>query len=66
MGEPPLDQGVGRFAWLFPYLVGAGAMIVVGFAAIRWTRRNDGEGDAKEPTDPALDGRLDDELRNLD
>ena len=63
----PLDQGIGRFAWLFPYLVGAGAVVVVGFAAMRWTRRDDSnEGDGKEATDPALDERLDDELRNLD
>ena len=37
----PLDQGIGRFAWLFPYLVGASGAVVIGFAAVRWSRRQD-------------------------
>ena len=40
---------------------------VIGFAAVRWSRREDERpAEAKEPVDPALDERLDDELRNLD
>jgi len=63
----PLDQGIGRFAWLFPYLVGAGAMIGVGLVAMRWTRQaNQPDAPNTDQSDPALDERLDDELRNLD
>jgi cytochrome c-type biogenesis protein CcmF len=63
----PLNHGIGRFSWLFPYMVGAGSMIVVGFAAIRWSRRGDrNPGDANEHPDAAMSERLDDELRNLD
>jgi cytochrome c-type biogenesis protein CcmF len=63
----PLDQGIGRFAWLFPYLVGASGAVVIGFAAVRWSRRQDtAPAEAGQAGDPALDERLDDELRNLD
>ncbi|MGE3509562.1 MAG: cytochrome c-type biogenesis CcmF C-terminal domain-containing protein [Vicinamibacterales bacterium] len=63
----PLDQGIGRFAWLFPYLVGAGAVIGVGLVAMRWSRQaNQPDAPNKDQSDPALDERLDDELRNLD
>jgi cytochrome c-type biogenesis protein CcmH/NrfF len=63
----PLDQGVGRFAWLFPYLVGAGGAVMIGVAAVRWSRRHEGQApEAAETNEPALDARLDDELRNLD
>jgi cytochrome c-type biogenesis protein CcmF len=65
----PLDQGFNRLAWLFPYLVGAGSAVGVGFVAVRMSRRHpagsDGS-DAREPQDAKLDDRLDDELRNLD
>jgi len=63
----PLDQGVGRFAWLFPYLVGASGVAMVGLVAVRWSRRPKGAGGAAvEAAEPAMDERLDDELRNLD
>ena len=63
----PLDQGFNRLAWLFPYLVGLGGAGVAGAAAVRWSRQRgpDAEGPAT-PADPALDERLDDELRSLD
>jgi cytochrome c-type biogenesis protein CcmH/NrfF len=64
----PIDEGFNRLAWLFPYLVGACGAIVVGLTAVRLTRQRpaaDG-GDAAVPSDPSLDDRLDDELRNLD
>jgi cytochrome c-type biogenesis protein CcmF len=62
----PLNQGFNRLAWLFPYLMGAGGAVAVGFAAVKWTRK---PGDAPaDPihTDSALDERIDDELRDLD
>ncbi len=77
----PIDKGFNRLAWLFPYVLGASGALVIGFAAIRWSRRPkvDGgqaspaeagpQGDAlpKEDTaDPQLEARLDDELRDLD
>jgi cytochrome c-type biogenesis protein CcmH/NrfF len=63
----PIDRGFNRLAWLFPYLVGAGGAVAVGIAAIRWSRRpTNAQAEALPPTDPALDERLDDELRDLD
>ena len=63
----PLDQGIGRFAWLFPYMVGASGAVVIGLAAVRWSRRPQASPlDRTEATEPAMDERLDDELRNLD
>ena len=63
----PIDKGFNRFAWLFPYLLGASGAVVVGFAVVRWSRNHDQTPvDAPAAADPALDDRLDDELRNLD
>jgi len=65
----PIDKGFNRLAWLFPYLVGAGAAALVGGTAWRWSRRRDSIDDT--PTgdreiDPHLKTRLDDELDELD
>jgi cytochrome c-type biogenesis protein CcmF len=63
----PIDKGFNRLAWLFPYLVGAGGAVLLGLVAVRWSRTaHESSTVASEPTDPALDERLDDELRNLD
>ncbi len=62
----PLDQGFNRLAWLFPYLAGAGGVVAIGFAAVKWSRRKESEPEAPLPADSALAERLDDELRNLD
>jgi cytochrome c-type biogenesis protein CcmF len=63
----PLDKGFNRLAWLFPYLLGAGGVVAIGFAAVRWSRKGDvGPDSNNEGTDPALNERLDDELRDLD
>ena len=62
----PIDQGFNRLAWLFPYLLGASGAVVAGFAVVRWSRNHDQTPDATAASDPALDERLDDELRNLD
>jgi cytochrome c-type biogenesis protein CcmF len=62
----PLDRGFNRLAWLFPYLMGATGALAIGLAAVRWTRRQETTPEAPAPTDPRLEERLDDELRNLD
>ncbi|HEY3381496.1 MAG TPA: cytochrome c-type biogenesis CcmF C-terminal domain-containing protein [Vicinamibacterales bacterium] len=69
----PIDKGFNRLAWLFPYVIGAGGLLVVGIAAIRWSRRPaKGEPAPALPTpsaervDTELEARLDDELRDLD
>jgi cytochrome c-type biogenesis protein CcmF len=62
----PIDKGFNRLAWLFPYLLGATGAVVIGFVAARWTRRPEPDGQAPPPSDPVMDERLDDELRNLD
>src|SRR5262249_7660250 len=63
----PIDKGFNRLAWLFPWSMGIGAAAVVGLVAIRWShRRADAPPEAPDATDPAIDQRLDDELRDLD
>ena len=62
----PVDRGFSRLAWLFPYLVGATSAAAVGFVAVKWTRKPDAAGTAAAPLDPALEERIDDELRDLD
>jgi cytochrome c-type biogenesis protein CcmH/NrfF len=62
----PVDRGFSRLAWLFPYLVGATSAIAVGFAAVRWTRKSDAGTAAPAALDPAVEERIDDELRDLD
>jgi cytochrome c-type biogenesis protein CcmF len=66
----PIDQGFNRLAWLLPYGVGLGGIVLVGGIALRWSRRRGGERPAEVAhpvTAPAaLQDRLDDELRELD
>ena len=63
----PIDKGFNRLAWFVPYLVGATGLVVVGMTARRWSRkRDDAASEPSAPSDPALEERLDDELRNLD
>ena len=64
----PIDKGFNRLAWLFPYLLGAGgAGRRSDSRRVRWSRKDDVEpGSTQAATDPALDARLDDELRDLD
>jgi cytochrome c-type biogenesis protein CcmF len=66
----PMDTGFNRLAWFFPYLLGATGAAAVGLVAFRWSRR-DREGASSNPstttaTDPTLQARLDNELRDLD
>ena len=65
----PIDKGFNRLAWLFPYIVGAGGAGMLGFAAYRWSRRDQASREPAPVTsteDPDLRARLDDELRDLD
>jgi cytochrome c-type biogenesis protein CcmF len=62
----PLDQGFNRLAWLVPYLVAAAALVGIVVSARRWSRQAAPAPTGDAGVDPALDARLDDELRNLD
>jgi cytochrome c-type biogenesis protein CcmF len=62
----PLDRGFNRLAWALPYGLGAVMLGVVFFAARRWSRSPAAPRSEDSTVDPALDRRLDDELRNLD
>jgi cytochrome c-type biogenesis protein CcmH/NrfF len=65
----PIDKGFNRLAWLVPYVLGAGGLVMAGFVAIRWSRKTPdalaGES-VSTASDPALEARLDDELDELD
>jgi cytochrome c-type biogenesis protein CcmF len=66
----PRDEGFNRLGWLFPYALGGVGLAVAGLTARRWSRRAAeapaAGSDAAPSVDPALDARLDDELRDLD
>jgi cytochrome c-type biogenesis protein CcmH/NrfF len=64
----PMDKGFRRLAWLLPWTVGASAAAAVGLVAVRWSknRRDEEPETTAAVTDPELNERLDDELRNLD
>ncbi len=62
----PLDEGFNRLAWAFPYVIGAGALLLVIAIARRWSRPRAAVAGTDITLDPDLDARLDDELRNLD
>jgi cytochrome c-type biogenesis protein CcmF len=65
----PLDQGFNRLAWFLPYAAGAAGVGLIAMVAFRWSRRNriaDALPAAAPAGDPALEQRLDDELRDLD
>ena len=64
----PIDRGFNRLAWLFPYLVGTGGLLVILITMGRWSRRPRAalSGTTDLEVDAELNVRLDDELRNLD
>ncbi|HEX6465157.1 MAG TPA: cytochrome c-type biogenesis CcmF C-terminal domain-containing protein, partial [Vicinamibacterales bacterium] len=70
----PINRGFNRVAWALPYIAGASGAVLVGFVAVRWTRRDHNGRTAEDSPeaapagteDPALRERLDDELRDLD
>jgi cytochrome c-type biogenesis protein CcmF len=63
----PEDTGFNRLAWLLPYLLAGAGLIVIVVNARRWSHRPaEAAGGAAPASDPAMDARLDDELRDLD
>ena len=63
----PIDQGFNRLAWMIPLSLGVGGIGLVGFVAMRWSRRREDNPSADTaPEDPSVKERLDDELRDLD
>jgi cytochrome c-type biogenesis protein CcmF len=62
----PIDKGFNRLAWLVPYGLAGTGIVVIGIVATRWARRRDDTPESAAPLDPAIEERLDDELRNLD
>jgi cytochrome c-type biogenesis protein CcmF len=62
----PVNTGFNRLAWLFPWAMGASGAVLVGFAAVKWSKRAPDAEPHVSSVDPALEERLDDELRNLD
>lgn len=64
----PIDKGFNRLAWLVPVLAGAGGIAVIGFVAVKWSRRDEDQpaGVAGGAADPQLEARLDDELRDIE
>ncbi len=71
----PVDKGFNRLAWLLPYVLGAGGLLLIGGAAIKWSRHSTATAATAAPApaapsteaaDKELEARLDDELRDLD
>jgi len=62
----PLDTGFNRLAWIVPYLMGGIGIVAIGFAAIRWSHHGEHAAAPVASTDPELDTRINDELRDLD
>jgi cytochrome c-type biogenesis protein CcmH/NrfF len=63
----PPNSGFNRLAWLLPYLLGAAGLVTIVLTTRRWSRPSAAvAGGADTMLDPALDARLDDELRDLD
>jgi hypothetical protein len=53
---------------MVPYAAGLGGFAVLGVFALRWSRRRSMESLDERPAaaDPALEAKLDEELRDLD
>jgi cytochrome c-type biogenesis protein CcmF len=63
----PLDRGFNRLAWMLPYMLAAAGLITIIVNARRWSHQPiPASGGSAAASDPALDARLDDELRDLD
>jgi cytochrome c-type biogenesis protein CcmF len=62
----PLDKGFNRLVWLLPWTLAATGAFAIGFAAMKWSKHPADATATREPSDPAMDDRLDDELRSLD
>ncbi len=64
LAAPP-RKGFGLLAWWLPIAGIVSAAVVVGVGAWRWSRRR-GPAPVSGPVDPALERRLDDELRRFE
>jgi cytochrome c-type biogenesis protein CcmH len=64
LAAPP-HRGFGLLAWWLPIAGIVGAAALVGFGAWRWSRARE-PAPAPAPMDPALERRLDDELRRYE
>lgn len=62
----PMNKGFNWISWVLPWTVGGCAAALVGFVAVRLSRKRDDVLPESPVNDPELDERLDDELRNLD
>jgi cytochrome c-type biogenesis protein CcmF len=63
----PIDKGFNRIAWALPYATGLAGVLLLGFAAVRLSKRTQTAAPAAAPAgNAALEQRLDDELRDLD
>ena len=64
----PRNTGFNALAWVLPYGLGALGLIAIVLTARRWSSHPAAAvaGGGETQIDPALDARLDDELRNLD
>jgi cytochrome c-type biogenesis protein CcmF len=63
----PEDRGFNRLAWMLPYVLAGAGLITIIVNARRWSRTPAvATGGATAAADPALEARLDDELRDLD
>jgi cytochrome c-type biogenesis protein CcmF len=63
----PEDRGFNRLAWMLPYVLAAAGLITIIVNARRWSHHPaPASSGASVANDPALDARLDDELRDLD
>jgi cytochrome c-type biogenesis protein CcmH/NrfF len=64
----PIDRGFNRLLWMLPYAAGLAGVVTAGGFALKWARRRDVAPPAAErpASNPALQERLDDELRELD
>jgi cytochrome c-type biogenesis protein CcmF len=62
----PLDTGFNRLAWFVPYVMGGVGIVAIGFAAFKWSRHGEQSPSPIASTDPDLDDRINDELRDLD
>jgi cytochrome c-type biogenesis protein CcmF len=63
----PIDKGFNRLVWMIPSALGLGGIGLVGFVALRWSKRRDNSpAEDSAPEDPSVKERLDDELRDLD
>ena len=60
--------GFSSVSWVLPYGLAALGLLMIVMTARRWTSQPAaaGAGGVDIPVDPAIDARLDDELRDLD